>query len=208
MHVNGQSIRPFETTINFDEAQRPCIQVNLDPEPKMLKKAWKDYLKKNYAFKLKEKHSLTNKGFLSAEEITIEQISLDAIDFFTQINSDESGSELNVFARHGYDIYINEKDNPIEYEALHEVLESFMKYYLPTYYENEINEMVELVNSIVSDLDHLKKKNVGKAQKINKLNEDVYALEKEEEVYQLQLKVAEIKLADRKEKLQRIRNQL
>ena len=40
MQINAQlSILPFDKTIDYDKAQCPCIQVNIDPEPKPLKKA-------------------------------------------------------------------------------------------------------------------------------------------------------------------------
>ena len=139
MQVNAQSlIQPFDATINHDKAQRPSIQVNLDPEPKTLKNAWKDYLKDNYNFKLKGVGFLSNKDLLSAEAITVKQISSDAMDFYTHIVEDENGSEMKVFARHGYDIYITKKNYPNEYKALREILESFIKYYLPKYYEGKI----------------------------------------------------------------------
>ena len=71
IQINAQSqIQSFESTIEHNDAQRPCIQVNLDPEPKTLKKAWKNYLKDNYGVKLKGIGFFSNKDLLSAEEVS------------------------------------------------------------------------------------------------------------------------------------------
>lgn len=208
IQVNAQSsIEPFDTTIDYDKAQRPCIQVNLDPEPKTLKNAWRDYLKDNYDFKLKGIGFLSNKDLLSAEAITVNQISSKAMDFYTHIVEDENGSEMKVFVRHGYDIYISKEDQPHEYEALREILESFIKTYLPKYYEDKINDTEKRVNELTEERNDLKKKIEENSSKIEKLKNEIKQEQKELKSKKTQLETTERKLMKRKEKWERIRIQ-
>lgn len=208
IQVNAQSsIEPFDTTIDYDKAQRPCIQVNLDPEPKTLKNAWRDYLKDNYDFKLKGIGFLSNKDLLSAEAITVNQISSKAMDFYTHIVEDENGSEMKVFVRHGYDIYISKEDQPNEYEALREILESFIKTYLPKYYEDKINDTEKRVNELTEERNDLKKKIEENSSKIEKLKNEIKQEQKELKSKKTQLETTERKLMKRKEKWERIRIQ-
>jgi hypothetical protein len=209
LQVNAQSsILPFDTTIDYDKAKRPCIQVNLDPEPKTLKHAWKDYLKDNYDFKLKGIGFFSNKDLLSAEEINVNQISSNEINFYTHIVEDENGSEMKVFVRNGYGIYITKEKLPNEYAAVSEILNSFIKYYLPKYYGEKINDTEERINKLTEEKDDLKNNIDEKSSDIEKLKKEIKDNEEELKSKKKQLEITEIKLTKRKEKLERIRTQL
>lgn len=208
MQVNAQSsFEPFDATIDYDKAQRPCIQVNLDPEPITLKNAWRDYLKDDYDFKLKGIGFLSNKDLLSAEAITVDQISPNAMDFYTQIVEDDNGSEMKVFVRHGYDIYITKENYPNEYRALRKILESFIEYYLPKYYEGKIDDTEKRVNKLTEERNDLKKEIDENFGKIEKLKNEIIQKEEELKTKKTQLEVTERKLIKRNEKWERIRIQ-
>jgi len=207
--VNAQaSIQPTNSTINYDDAQRPCIKVNLDPEPKTLKSAWRSYLEENYDFKLKGIGFLSNKDLLSAEEIIVEQISSKSMDFFTQVIEDENGSEMKIFARHGYDIYLSEDNYPSEYEAINEILESFLKYYLPIYYASGIDDTEKRIAELSDESDDLEEEITDDSEKITELKEEIKELEENSKVNNKMLILANQKLAKRIEKLKRARIQL
>lgn len=208
-HVNAQSsIQPSDTTFNYDKALRPCIQVNIDPEPKTLKKAWKKYLKDNYKVNLKGIGFLSNKDLLSAKEITLTQISSKTMDFFTYIVEDEYGSEMKVFIRFGYDIYLTKENSPNEYLVLNEIIKSFLKYYLPKYYKGQINDTEKRINTLTRESTNLKKSITSNYNRIDKLNSKIKQQEEELRLNKAQLEVTEIKLIKRKEKLDRIQIQL
>lgn len=202
------TIEPLQTFIDFDNAQRPCLQVNLDPEPKELKKAWRDYLNDNYGFKLKGIGFLSNKDLLSAEEVAINQISSKVMDFYTHIVEDENGSEMKVFARHGYDIYVNEENYPTEYAAIREILESFMKYYLPTYYEERLSETEKRIEKLTKEKNNLQQEMKDDADDIAKLKKDIEERKEKLKLNEEAFEKAVIKLTKRQEKLKRIRTEL
>lgn len=197
-------IQPIEATINFDDSTRPCIQVNLDPKPKALKNAWRDYLKDNYDFKLKGIGFLTNKDLLSAEEVNIEMISPKAMDFYTHVIEDENGSVMKVFARHGYDIYISKASSPDEYLALNGIVEGFVRSYLPEYYKDQIEDTEKRIEMLTDQTNDFKDDIVDNLSEIEKLKKETEELEKEMVSYNELLKTAESKLIIRKEKLNRV----
>lgn len=209
MQVSAQTpIQIFETTIEFDKGLRPCIQLNIDPEPNTLKKAWRDYLKDNYKLKLKGIGFLSNSDLLSEEEIMFTEVSSNTMDFYTQIIEDENGSEMKVFVRHGYDIYISKASNPGEYEALREVIESFIKFYLPIYYEGRVDDTENRIKKLIDETKDLQGDITDNATRIDKLKKEIEDLEKELKANTVQLELAKRKLTKRNEKLDRIKNQL
>jgi len=209
MHMNAQtSIETYDSTIKFDKEQRPCLQLNLDPEPKTLKDAWRDYLKDNYDFKLKGIGFLSNKDLLSAEEIMVPKISPKTMDFYTNIVEDENGSEMKIFARHGYDIYINKKNYPDEYDALREVIDGFIKQYLPKYYEGRVSDTQDRIKKLEDETKDLKKDINDGTERIAKLKKEIENLEKKLGTNNEALKIANKKLIKRNEKLERIKKQI
>lgn len=206
--VGQTSVQPFEATIQYDDAQRPCIQVNLDPEPKTLKEAWKDYLKDNYDLKIRGIGFLTNKDLLSAEGVVMSQVSAKEMDFYTHIVENENGSEMKLFIRLGYDIYINPKNYPNEYAALQEVLESFIKFYVPKYMEQQIKDTEEAVKKLTHEKDDLSENIQEKSNEIDELKQEIREKEAELTTNQEALSLTERKLSNRKEKLERTRTAL
>lgn len=202
------TITPFDATINYNSVERPCIQVNLDPEAKPLKKAWKKYLKDNYDFKLNGIGFLSNKDLLSAEEVTVNQISSKTMDFYTHIVKGENGSEMKLFVRLGYDVYVTNQNYPKEYAALKDILEGFIKYYLPVYYKKEIKSSEKQVNELLSESESLKDDIDKKDAKIVKMREEINEKEEELRLKKLALEKTERELILRKEKLERIKIQL
>jgi hypothetical protein len=206
--VKSQSFEPTPSLIEYNEGIRPCIALNIDPEPKTLKKAWIKYLKKEYNFKLKGNCLFGNNDLLSTKEVRIDQLSSKQMDFYTQIVEDENGSEMKVFASLGYDIYLNEQDYPAEFRMMNEMLVSFLKQYLPDYYKKDIDNSAKKVKELKKEITSLiadKKRNI---EKIEKLTKDVEKYKVSVEDNSDKLIIAEEKLKYSEDKLERIRIKL
>ena len=80
------------SSIQYDGEERPCITVRLDPDTKEIKKAWEDFVKKEYKIRLKGLGFLVKKDVLSAEKVTVKKLSDKAIDFRTRIVEEEDKS--------------------------------------------------------------------------------------------------------------------
>lgn len=139
-HLYAQSTLPYAGTIIHNNAVRPCLVVSVDPEPDLLKKAWRGFLKDNYDFKLKGIGFLRNKDLLSAEQVVVEQVSSKEMDFYTHVIEDENGSEMKVFVAFGYDMYVDSISMHAEYWELNTILKRFLRNYLPKYHQELIEE--------------------------------------------------------------------
>lgn len=208
MYGNAQTLQPEKSTIEHKNIERPCLLVKLDPEPKTLKNAWIDYLKKEYDFKLRGMGWFSNKDLLHAEKVTVQKLSPKKLDFYTYIIEDENGSEMKVFASFGYDIYLNEEQYPVEFRAMNDMIVSFLKEYLPEYYNKIISESAERVKDLNKEISSLK-------EDINDNNSTIEKLTKEIEKYKVsvednsqRLKSAENKLIGRQDKLERVKTKL
>lgn len=208
LKVNAQSLVPEKSTIEHNNSMRSCLLVKLDPEPKTLKNAWIDFLKKEYDFKLNGMGWFSNKDLLHAEEVTIQKLSSKKMDFYTYVVEDENGSEMKVFASLGYDIYLNEEQYPVEFKAMNEMIVSFLKQYLPEYYNKIINESADRVKSLNREIKSLKEDIKDNNDNIEKLSKEIEKFKASIEDNSQKLKVAEIKLKGRQDKLERVRAKL
>lgn len=206
-NLPAQSIQPSAGTIIHNDAPRPCLVVNVDPEPKTLKKAWKDFLQDHYDFKLKGIGFLRNKDLLSAEQVVVEQISSKEMDFYTHIVEDDNGSEMKVFAAFGYDLYVDSTNMPAEYNAMKAILERFLKDYLPKYHRELVEETEKTVKELSEEQADLKKDIKKDEEEIEALTEELEALSENLQENKEKLKTAEQKLENRKAKLDRVMKQ-
>lgn len=192
---NAQSVDITDGFIKFDKEPRPCLIVHVDPEPKRLKTAWKKYLKNNYELRL------SGNQILSAERVTIAEISENAMDFYTQINEDENGSEMRVFARHGYDIYINRATSLQEYNKIRSILENFLKTHVSNYYQEIIDDTEKAIKKHTKEEKKLESKIAKNSKKAEKLKVKSEELIKDVVQYKDELAEAKEKITMRNEKL-------
>ncbi|MGM0478296.1 MAG: coiled-coil domain-containing protein [Bacteroidota bacterium] len=213
--VRAQNVTPEDGEVEHNDKDRPCLVVNVEPEPKPLKKAWKSYLKDHYNFKIKGIGFLSNKDMLSAEDVIIEKLSSKRLDFYTIIVEDKDGSEMKVFASFGYDVYVNEDEMSDEYDVLLEMLNGFLKEYLPEYYEDKVKVTEKEVKNLTKDVEGLKgdiSDNNDDIEdmksEIEDLKEEIEELSEEVTEKEEQLTKSSTKLEERKEKLKSIKKQL
>lgn len=195
-----QLIQIKDASIDFDDKERPCIQINVDPEPEFLKEEWRDYLDDNYGFKLKGIGFLSNKDLLSAKEIEVEGLSSRQIDFFTRVVEDENGSEMKVFVRFGYDIYLSRSDNPSEYNTLRNMVEAFLKEYLPAHYNEQLKETKDRIEGLEEEIS-------DNTSEIANLKDRIKDLEDNFKSKNQKLTESKSKLTNRQAKLERIKAQ-
>lgn len=206
--VYAQAVTPKDGIIMHNKSQRPSIFVNIDPEPKPLKKAWKSFLKDNYDFKIKGIGFLSNKDLLYAEDLVIEKISPKRMNFYTKIVENEVGSEMTVFGSFGYDIYIDKNETPEEYKMMNQILNEFLNSYLPNYYKNQVKNTEKKVKKLSKEVKGLNKDISKNNKKTKKLAKEIEELTKEAAEKEEELETATIKLKERKSKLERIKKKL
>lgn len=207
-HLNAQILTPYKGKVLQDNILRPCLVVNVGPEPKTLKKAWVKFLKKNYDLKLRGIGLFSNSDLLYAKEVQVENISPKKMNFYTYIIEDSVGSEMSVFASLGYDIYLNEEEYIVEFNAMNDMLSSFLKVYLPEYYTDRINESEKRVNNLKKEIKGLKEDIENNLEKIEKRNNEITKMRAEIVDNTQKLSIAEKKLKGRQDKLEKVKIKL
>ena len=198
----AQDITPEDGTIKFDKESRPCLVVHVDPEPKMLRKAWKNYLKENYDLKI------SGGSLMSAERVTVTDISMNAMDFYTQIIEDVNGSEMTVFVRHGYDIYVDPTSNPEEYAKLRAMMEDFLKTYVSSYYQEIIDDTEKKIAKLTKYQQKLERSITKDTNKAEKLRVKAQELEDDAKQDSISVEDTKEKIKQREEKLKRYKKKL
>ncbi|MEB8329484.1 hypothetical protein OO009_08945 [Flavobacteriaceae bacterium KMM 6897] len=205
--LNAQTIVPKDGSITHNGKLRPCILVSLDPKPDDLKEAWRDYLSDTYDFKLKGIGFLKNKDLLSAEDVIIQKISQNKINFYTNIVESELGSEMKVFASLDNKKYINQKDLGKEYKALNNIVENFLNTYLPIYYQEMLEDTNKNYENLSKDVANLNEEIVDDSEKIEELKKEIKDLSDKLESNRDTLEKTKLSLKSTEEKLVRIKAQ-
>ncbi len=205
--IKAQTIAPENGTITYDKNLRPVILVSLDPKPDELKEAWRDYLNDTYDVKLKGIGFLQNKDLLSAEEVVIQKISPNKINFYTNIEENELGSEMKVFASLGKNTFISQDKTQMEYKALQSIVENFLKTYLPVYYKEMLEDTTKNFEDLTEDVADLNEEIVDDSEKIEKLKKEIEDLNDKIENDRETLEITRKTLSTTEKKLARIRAQ-
>lgn len=206
--LSAQRLVIDQGTIVHNKDTRECVLVQLEPEPKEVKEAWRDYVKDRYDVKLKGIGFLSNKDVLSAEEVSIPEITDRKFHLYTEVVSRQQGSQMCVFAAFGPDMYINSEQYNMEFRRLENMVESFLGIYLPDHYLELVNESQEAVDDLIDeqrDLEDDIKDNKEKIAKLTKENE-----EKARRIEEIQTELRDTRaiLEARREKLSGIDDKL
>lgn len=201
----SQDLIPVKSSIDHQDKSRACWEVHIDPEPKTVKKAWEDFLKDEYDFHIKGIGFLANKEILSAEEVVVKAISTKKLDFYTQVIEDKNGSQMKVFAAFGYDIYLDDSTHPKEFNSMRQMLEQFIKTYIPKYHGELVATTQKRLEELKDEQEDLKKDIQKDKDEIKDLEKEVEELSERLENNQSLLKETEEKLKSRSDKLERVK---
>jgi uncharacterized coiled-coil protein SlyX len=206
--TRAQDLTPTEGVIAYRDAPRACWVVHVDPEPRTLKQAWKDYVKDEFDVKVKGIGFLANKDLISAEEAVISRISSDPINFYAHIVEDVNGSEMKLFAEVNSGEFASDNSHSNAFRALKNIMDDFLAEYLPTYYQSRVNDAEKRMVELSNEREDLKEAIAKDSQEIAELEDEIEQRRLKLESNQNKLDLAESKLEARKQKLERIRNQL
>jgi len=191
----AQTLDVRHTLVEYDEQDRFALAVNFEAPPKAVKEAWTDFLKSELDLKLKGFGFLTNKDLLKAEKVSVPELSDKELNFYTLFNEEEERTIMNVFASFGYDIFINQQDHPKAYSALRGLVNSFVRGYVPAFYEEKIEETAEVVEDLEEEVADLNKS-------INKNKADIEDNKKEIEELQEENEEKSASLEEKKQMLE------
>ncbi len=207
--LNAQKMRLSDSKVTYNEKERPCIEVQIEPETKMTKKNMINWIDDQYNVSLKGMGFLTNKDVLTAEGVVIKPVSDKKMDLFVQVveQKDET-TKMCVFGSFGYNIHITPQRYPVEYNQMKEMTIQFLEFFLPNYYENQIESQQEVVKDISKEREKLAKEIAKNEKEIEKLEEGIEETEKTMKDRARKLEEAEETLEEKKKKLKEVKEEL
>jgi methyl-accepting chemotaxis protein len=181
--MNAQVLDVRQTLVDHNNEQRFALAVNFEAPPKEVKEAWTDFIKSELDIKMKGFGFLSNKDLLSAERVSIPQISENKLSFYTlfQETDDEEEIIMNVFVAFGYDIYLNRREYPEEYAVLRDMVNQFVHGFVPAYYQEQIDATSEVVNDLEEEIADLNKEVEKNKKDIEKNQKEIEELKSENE---------------------------
>lgn len=166
--VAAQTYHIDTSNISFENKLRPCFAVNYDADPKTVKKAWSNFLKKNYKIKTKGIGLLTDKDIVSAHDVTINSVSDKRMDIYARITDISAGANMKYFMSFGYDFFIGADNYSKEFEGMKKLLNDFSVEFLNKYYGDETSQILKQIKHYEKDIkkdNKSIKKNVKKSRK-------------------------------------------
>jgi len=182
--------------VNNDEII-DAAEITLTPNKDLVKSAFNDWLQDTYNIGLSKKKLLFfNKSFMTAKGETIPEFDNRHLDLYVKVvDSEDSKSKLLLVGAFGYEEWITKSDYPTEYGVLDNMLMSFVKSYLPEYYQEMVINDAEEVEQIKDKIDDM-------TENISDNKDDITDLEKENIDLKHKLKNNEEKLLAAKKKLE------
>lgn len=206
--LSAQKLSITDGIITYDDQDRPCIVVQIEPDTKDVKDAIKDWMDDEKDVKLRGFGFLVNKDVLTAKEIKLPEISPNEMDFYVEVLEKEEITEMKVFGSFGYNIHISKAKYPTEYRALKNMTLDFLSNYLPEYYKNKIEDTQELLSDLKEERENLKEDIEENSEEIVELKEENIELNGEVSDKNIKVEKTSIKLQEQKTKLKKINEKL
>ena len=201
--------KPKLGTFKHNEAERTCLEINLESSVDETMDAWITFMKKNYDVKLSGTGWFNTGSLLKAEKVIIPQISENEMDFYTNVEENAEGNtRMQVFVAFGYDLYVNRKEFPNEFAQTKLIFQEFLNQHLKSFYHNEVTKSEEMVKDLRKTVTKKEKSYAKKEKKIEQLNQELEALKKEEKELQEKMEAAANALKENEKKLNEVLNKV
>lgn len=206
--VAAQQLNMMDGIVRYQNRDYPAVIVQMEPDPKTVKKTWEDYIRREHDINMKGIGFLTNKDVLTAEEVSFPAISSKNMDFYTKVIEENDATKMMVFATLGYDIPIDKDRNYKEYIAMKAVVSDFIDNFLPAYYMERLETAKSAVAGLEDDQKDLHKDIEDNQKEIEDLRKENEKLQKKLNETQAELQAALELLSKRRTKLETIKDQL
>lgn len=193
---------PVEAEVEYQGETHDCILIRLEDDSKDVAKAWEKYLKKNHDVKMKGSDPM------AAEGVNLEAVSAKMMDLFTEISTEDGITEMRVFARLGYDVYLGQEEYREQFQSLEKVTQDFLESYLPDYYLNEIDAASKVLKDMKKSRTDLVDEVSDKQSDIADNEKDIADLKKENETLQSDIRDLKILTEAKEDEMRAQQNKL
>lgn len=107
-----------------------------------------------------------------AEEVRIESVSTDLINFYARFIEKGADTELSIYANFNEDLTITSSQYPVEYQKLYDLLSNFALVSIPEFYNQQIAATRDNIEDLSKDINNLKDKIERNEKRINDLEKE------------------------------------
>lgn len=207
-NTNAQKLKISDGITTYQDQTRPCIIIQIEPNPKEVKGELKDWMDDEQDVNLKGFGFWRKKDVLKAEEINLPIISPNEMDFYAEVVENGDITEMKIFGSFGYNIHISKESYPTEYRAMKEMSINFLSDFLPKYYQDKIEDTQELVSDLANERNDLKEDIEENTEEISELKEENSELAEKVNETSSDMKDAAAKLKIQENKLKNINKEL
>lgn len=184
----------------YEDNTVPSFTALVEPEPKWVKSAFKDYMKNTYDVSMKGIGFLANKDVLYAEEVMISILSMEPVNFYARIIGEGGKTRIDLFAEQGGEFFSQGSNK--NYEKLKDILNHFLQNKLLNYYNDKIADLTDQENDLTSDIKDLEKDIADNKDDIAKMEREIIDKKSENEQLMLEIKELREKLDAHRKKLE------
>lgn len=207
--ANAQTLSVENASVNHEDKNIPAVKVVMNPAPKEVKNQFKDFIKDKYDVKMKGIGFLSNKDVLSAENVQLNGVSDNNMDFYAKVVERGNETEMYVFGKLGYDIYLAPQTvRQEEYRSMKNVTIDFLNQFLPEYYQDRVDQTQDLLSDLEEERKDLKEDISDNLEKISELENEISGWEIELKETEEKINLATEKLDNRKNSLQTVNEKL
>jgi hypothetical protein len=206
--INAQNLRVENASVIIDDTQVPAVKVVMNPAPKKVKEAFRDYISDRYDVKMKGIGFLSNKDVLTAEGVQIPTITYNDMDLKAKIVENGDNTEMYVVGTLGYDVNISPDSYRTEYRAMKNITVNFLNEFLPEYYQERVDETQDMLSDLIDNRNDLRDDLKDNKDKIAELEKENRELSTEITSVEAKIQEAEMKLDNRRDNLQKVNRRL
>ena len=207
--LNAQNFSVENGSVTHAKELRHAIHVKLEPEVKNVSKEFRSFLRSKLDLRLKG-----NWRERRAEGISIPKLSDSTLSIYINFKESPSGTEFFVFMKYAQGDYFTREINHNEFVFMEDVVNEFLREYLPGYYNNLIQETNKAISRLEKTIKSSKKsiakndKQIEKNQsRIRSLEDDVKKRQREnEDLKKEQAKNESVNAAEKSKLQERRRN--
>ncbi len=174
-----------------DGDTRSAIQVILEPEIDRVRDAFDEFMDDYHDVHMNTGNLFGKHRIIEAEEVTIDAISPNKMNFSARIIENGAQTELSVFGSFGLDLQITEQEYPVAFANMKNLTMQFVNHFIPNYFSTEVNNQKEEIADFRDDIDDLNKDIAKNHRKIEELKEENTEMEQEKALLMKKLEEAE-----------------
>lgn len=196
LSLSAQTYSIIQSTAYHKDKSQTSLEVEIAPEPKETRKAFKKYLRKQHDVKLKR-----DGDFYAVKQSKVVAITDVQIDLYSAFKENkDGGTQMSLFARKGYDLYITPTSDGAAFSNMRTLFQDFLNGYLGEYYEDKLEDAVDLSGDLKKDKSKLTDKNKDLNDDIEDNKKDIEKMTKEnkEKAEQIEENKKELKKLEEK----------